>query len=163
MRVVVADTGPLQYLVLIGHIDLLPALFTGVTVPTEVCAELLHPAAPDPVRRWAASPPSWLVVTSGPAPDDPYLASLDAGEAAAITLALSLPADLVLMDDRAGVAAARAKKLNVIGTIGVLDRAAMRRLIDVADAVARLKATNFHYRPALLDELVARHREGEAP
>jgi hypothetical protein len=51
---------------------------------------------------------------AGPAPDDPRLASRGAGEAAAITLALSLPADLVLMDDRAGVAAARAKRLNVM-------------------------------------------------
>lgn len=162
MRVVVADTGPLQYLVLLDQIDLLPTLFTGVTVPTEVRAELSHVAAPDSVRRWAANPPAWLVIASAPASDDPRLGRLGAGEAAAITLARSLQADLVLMDDRAGVAAARAKGLDVIGTVGILDRAAARRLIDIADAVARLRATNFRIRPALLEALLADHR-GDAP
>jgi len=159
---VVADTGPLQYLILLDRIDLLSVLFTGVTVPTEVRAELLHVAAPDAVRRWAANPPAWLVIAPAPTPDDPRLARLGAGEAAAITLARSLQADLVLMDDRTGVAAARARGLDVIGTVGVLDRAATRRLIDIADAVARLRATNFRIRPALLGALLADHR-GDAP
>ncbi len=34
MRIVVADTGPLNYLVLIGQVNLLPALFEKVIVPT---------------------------------------------------------------------------------------------------------------------------------
>ncbi len=159
---VVADTGPLQYLILLGQIGLLPALFTGVTVPTEVCAELLDLAAPDPVRRWAANPPPWLVIASAPSPDDPRLGRLGAGEAAAISLALSLQANLVLMDDRAGVVAARAKGLDVIGTVDILDRAASRRLIDIVEAVERRKATNFRIRPALLNGLLAGHR-GDAP
>jgi predicted nucleic acid-binding protein len=157
VQVVVADTGPLQYLLLIGQIELLPNLFGTVTVPTEVHAELLHMSAPDPVRSWAAKPPDWVTITPGPVSDDPWLRALDAGEAAAIALALTLHADLVLMDERAGVAVARARKLNVIGTMGVLDQAANRGLIDIADAVARLKATNFRYRPELLEALLASH------
>jgi hypothetical protein len=31
-RVVVTDTGPLNYLVLIGHIDLLPVLFNRMAI-----------------------------------------------------------------------------------------------------------------------------------
>ena len=96
MLVVVADTGPLQYLVLIGQIELLAELYGGVTVPTAVHGELLHPAAPEPVRGWANVPPAWLTITPTPACEDPQLGKLDAGEAAAITLALTLPADLVL-------------------------------------------------------------------
>lgn len=160
MLVVVADTGPLHYLLLIDQIDPLLRLFGRVTVPTRVRAELLHPEAPAPVQRWAASPPPWLTVAPAAAQDDPALDKLDDGEADAIALALAIGADLVLMDDRAGVAVARAKGLTVIGTLGILDRAAGRRLIDLADVVARLKATNFRYRPALLDALVARHRGG---
>jgi predicted nucleic acid-binding protein len=30
---VVADTGPINYLVLTGHIDILPILFQGITLP----------------------------------------------------------------------------------------------------------------------------------
>jgi predicted nucleic acid-binding protein len=158
VHVVVADTGPLQYLVLIGQIALLPKLYGSVTVPTAVHSELLHPAAPAAVRGWAAVPPEWLTIVSAPTSGDPQLGKLDAGEAAAITLALTLPADLVLMDERAGVAAARARALNVIGTIGVVDQAARAGLIDIAEAVTRLRATNFRYRPALLEGLLASHR-----
>ncbi len=62
------------------------------------------------------------------------------------------------MDDREGVAAARAEGLGVIGTLGLLDRAAHRGLIDIAAAVARLNGTNFRIRPAMLDALLAEHR-----
>jgi predicted nucleic acid-binding protein len=61
------------------------------------------------------------------------------------------------MDDRQGVAAASAVGLRVIGTIGVLDRAALRGLIDLPAVVARLRETNFRYRPELLDALLAQH------
>ena len=79
------------------------------------------------------------------------------GERAAIALAVSRRADLVLMDDRLGVATASAAGLRVIGTIGVLDRLAMRGLVDLPSAVARLRATNFRYRPELLDALLAQY------
>jgi predicted nucleic acid-binding protein len=159
--VVVADAGPLHYLLLVGHVDLLSALFGAVTVPMAVRAELLHPNAPEPVRRWTAAPPSWLTVLPAPSHDDPALRRLHQGESEAITLGLSLQADLVLMDDRAGVAVARGKGLNVVGTVGVLDLAARQQLIDITAVVAKLKATNFRYRRKLLDDLVAQHRSKE--
>jgi predicted nucleic acid-binding protein len=111
------------------------------------------------VRAWAIAPPGWLTVTPAPPLQDPQLAKLDAGEAAAITLALTLPADLILMDERAGVAAARARAPSVVGTIGVLDQAARAGLIEIAEAVLRLKATNFRHRPELLERLLAAHRQ----
>jgi predicted nucleic acid-binding protein len=49
-RVVVADAGPLHYLVLIGHSEILPALFEKVFVPTLVRDELAHSEAPEQVR-----------------------------------------------------------------------------------------------------------------
>jgi len=148
VRVVVADTGPLQYRILIGQSDVLPTLFPGAMAPTEVRAELTHPAAPEPVRLWAAGLADGRV--AAPSPDDPRLARLGVCEAAAFSLSLARHAGLLLMDDRAGVVAARAKGLDVIGTVGALDRAAARRLIGIVDAVARLKATNFRIRTALL-------------
>jgi hypothetical protein len=44
----------------------------------------------------------------------------------------------MLMDDRAGVAVALRQGLAVTGTLGLLDLAARRRLIDLADAFTRL-------------------------
>jgi len=155
MRLVVGDTGPLNYLVLIGASDILPKLFETVLVPQAVCDELRHPEAPAVVRAWATQPPAWLDVRPSPAAanDDPAWRPLDAGERAA----LALNADLVLMDDRAGVAVARQHGFAVTGTLGVLDLAARRGLVDLADALTRLKATNFRYRPEILDALLAKH------
>jgi hypothetical protein len=39
----------------------------------------------------------------------------------------------------------------------VLDREALRGLIDLPAVVARLRETNFRYRPELLDALLAQH------
>jgi len=72
--------------------------------------------------------------------------SSDEGERAVIALALTVKADLVLMDDRDGVDVARRRGLAVTGTLGVLDLAARRGLIDLAAAFERLKATTFYYR-----------------
>jgi predicted nucleic acid-binding protein len=73
-------------------------------------------------------------------------------------LAAEIRADFVLIDERAGVGAARARGLEVTGTLGLLDRAARRGLTDLPTAFAALKATNFHVRQELLDMLLARHQ-----
>ena len=41
--IIVADTSPLNYLVLIGEIELLPSLFGQVIIPHAVLAELANP------------------------------------------------------------------------------------------------------------------------
>ncbi len=110
------------------------------------------------VRSWAAQSPGWLDVQSvSSAIDDPAWRALDAGEREALALARTLGADLVLMDDRAGVAVARQQGLAVTGTLGVLDLAARRGLIDLVDAFTRLKATSFRYRPEIMDVLLSQH------
>ena len=62
MRLVVADTGPLHYLVLTGDIALLPNLFEKVLTPERVRDELAHAEAPAAVRAWIAAPPPWLEI-----------------------------------------------------------------------------------------------------
>lgn len=158
MPVVVADTGPPRYLVLIGEIDLLPQLFERVVIPEAVHAELRHARAPESVREWIAHPLPWLNIM--PTPPGAALAfpGLDIGEQAALALADSLRADLLLMDERKGVAAGLARGLGTIGTLGVLDLAARRGLTDLTHALTRLKATNFRIAPKVLDELLARYK-----
>ena len=163
MSIVVADAGPPHYLVLIDAIDLLPRLFGKVVIPDVVRAELSRPRTPSPVRAWLASSPPWLESRSAPTAQTPLSPRLGAGERAAIALAQAIGATLILMDDRAGVAAARSQGLAATGTLGVLARAAAQGVVDLPMALARLKATNFRYRPQLLDELVARHRKGDRP
>lgn len=119
---VVADTSPLNYLVLIDLIDLLPKLYRQVAVPEAVIRELQHELAPAAVRAWAAKPPDWLQIHAAEA-NAADLIDLDLGEAEAIALARQLSADLLLMDDQAGRRAVLQAGLRVTGTLAVLDDA----------------------------------------
>ncbi len=55
------------------------------------------------------------------------------------------------MDDRLARAHAERRGLKVAGTLNVLELAAQRQLLDLADAVRSLKATSFH----IADDVVA--------
>lgn len=90
---------------------------------------------------------------AGLAPD------LDPGEIAAIGLAIELRADLLLMDDREAVLAARREGFAVTGTLGVLSLAAEKNLINLADAFERLKRTNFRYRQEILEGLLGKRTD----
>ncbi len=57
--IVVSDTSPLNYLVLIGADQVLPSLFGRVLTPPEVLAEMQHAKAPPQVSAWAQNPPAW--------------------------------------------------------------------------------------------------------
>ena len=156
MRPVVADTGPPHYLVLIDAIDVLPKLFGRVLIPDIVAVELSHVATPAAVRAWMHAAPPWLERRPTPPPVD-VPPQRGAGERAAIELAQSIGARLLLIDDRAGDMVARARGLETTGTIGVLLRAAQSGLVDLPTAFERLKATSFRYRSELLDALLAQH------
>ena len=89
------------------------------------------------------------------ASNDAVLRPLGPGERAAILLALSIHADLVLMDKRKGTQVALDKGLDVTGTLGILQRALRRGLLNLAEAFDRLKQTNFRYHQSIMDTLLA--------
>ncbi|MDZ4831746.1 MAG: hypothetical protein SGJ09_16310 [Phycisphaerae bacterium] len=60
MLVVVADSSPINHLVRLGRIELLPQFFSQVVVPTQVADEMRQPATPEAVRAFIASPPPWF-------------------------------------------------------------------------------------------------------
>ncbi|MGE0392891.1 MAG: hypothetical protein AB7P67_04920 [Vicinamibacterales bacterium] len=91
--IVVADTGPLQYLILIEHVDVLPALYGRVIIPSAVMAELSHDRTPVPVQTWIAGKPEWLHVQTPARTVATADATLGPGESAAIALAEELSAD----------------------------------------------------------------------
>ncbi len=148
--IAVADASPLCYLVLIGEIDLLPALFLRVAVPQAVIAELLHEDAPEVVRNWASNLPAWICVEATLDVIFPGTKNLQAGERAAIFLAESIKADVILLDEKAARLVAADRGLRVTGLLGVLGEAATRRLVELAPAIDRLRRTSFRTSPALL-------------
>jgi predicted nucleic acid-binding protein len=146
--VVVADTSPVNYLVLIGQIEILPRLYTRIPIPPAVLAELNHPAAPEPVRHWAAHPPSWLEVLTPKSRVN--ITQLDPGESEAIALATEMHVEVLLIDERAGRQEAARRGLKIAGTLSVLDEADQAGLVDFDAAVVLLRHTSFRVSAAVL-------------
>jgi predicted nucleic acid-binding protein len=145
MSVVVSDTSPLHYLVECEAVEILPALFQEVFIPPTVHRELQHEKTPPRVRAWAQKLPAWVKIQKPTVVDDSL--NVDQGEKEAICLAREVRAAAILMDDRKGRAEAVRCGLRVAGTIGLLEAAAGRGLVDFATVVQRLRGTN-----ARLDE-----------
>lgn len=63
-----------------------------------------------------------------------------------------------MIDERKAALVARQNGLTVTGTLGVLDLAAEKGLVDLNVAVLRLLETNFRVSPPVVEELLSRHR-----
>lgn len=155
MKVVVSDTSPIRYLVLINKVDVLPKLYSRIFIPNAVWEELQHASAPLPVREWLAVPPIWLEILpyEDPLPEG-FLPALDRGERAAIGLALDIHADLLIVDDREAVERAHEVGLNSTGTIGVIEAAGKAKLLDVAHTIRDLLLTNFRISKSVLTKVL---------
>jgi predicted nucleic acid-binding protein len=75
--IVVADTSPLNYLIQIEEVDLLPLLFGTVLIPQAVFNELRHPLTPHKVQEWSKKLPLWIEVHRVQTVNDPLLIELD--------------------------------------------------------------------------------------
>ena len=153
---VVSDTTPLNYLVLIGHVDVLPKLFDQVVTSPAVLSEMSQAGAPTTMRSWAASPPAWLGLQRPKAID--LRLELGPGELEAICLAREIVADAVLIDERKGAQAAMSLGLAVTGTLGVLLLAHERGAVDLEVAFDSLKQTSFRAAPGLYERLLRESR-----
>ncbi len=153
--IVIADTTPLNYLILIDQADLLPRLFGRVLIPPAVLSELQDPDTPGAVRTWVSASPSWLQVQPLQSDPDPELHYLDPGEREAIALAQELKADQLLLDETEGRHAAELRNLPFIGTLGVLRRASQFGWIDLPSTLQRLRGTTFHVSTKLIQSLLA--------
>lgn len=150
--IAVADTSPLHYLVLIGHIGILPRLFGRVIVPEAVVRELQHPNAPPIVTEWSRKLPDWACTLQ--ASTSQTWPGLGQGEAEVLLIGRGINADVVLFDERVATEIAREMGMRVIGTLGILMLAAEAGIIDLRQAVAALLDTNFRASPALLNHVL---------
>ena len=154
--IVIADTGPVNYLILIGEIEILPALFQRVVVPASVCEELRRPRAPDAVRTWIAQPPVWLEIRTPGRSPGADLVRLGAGERDVILLAEELGANQIIIDETRGRQEAKRRQIPFTGTLGVLATGADRGLLDLQGAVDRLRQTSFRITQEILDRLIGK-------
>lgn len=162
--IVVTDTSVILNLCLLRQESLLVSLFGTVLAPTQVVAEFQRLAAVDPrfqglvfpsfIQR--AAPAGLLTNLINPS-------RLHGGEIAALSLAVERAADTVLMDERAGRAAAAALGLKRMGLLGILIEARQRSLIStVAPLLDRLQTeARFWIAPALRQAIL--QAANEAP
>jgi predicted nucleic acid-binding protein len=156
--IIVSNTSPINYLILIGHIDLLPQMFQQIIVPQAVYNELSDPKAPNLVQTWIATPPDWLKIQPVTQASDEIVDLLDSGERDAILLAQELNANLLLLDDMKARRTATERGLVIAGILGVLDRAATMKLIDLPAAIKNLQTTSFWASESLLQRLLDKHK-----
>jgi predicted nucleic acid-binding protein len=159
MAVVVSDTTPLHYLILIGQVSVLEKLYRRVIVPPAVLQELAHPAAPPAVSAWAKSPPAWLTVQA-PESIPARFDNLDFGERQALALAKEIQADFVLLDDKAARRLAESEALKVKGTLGIVADAAKAGLLDFRATVRALQQTSMHLEAQLAERIITEYENG---
>ncbi|MBI1825265.1 MAG: DUF3368 domain-containing protein [Planctomycetes bacterium] len=134
---VVADSSPIITLVKIQQVDLLPKFFQRLIIPPAVATELSDPRRSAAVRELIESAPDWLETMSPTALK--IIPGLHPGESEAISLALELHAELLLIDERTGYRAAKARGFSVVGFLGILERGAREALLDLREAFDRLR------------------------
>jgi predicted nucleic acid-binding protein len=154
VSLVVSDASPLHYLILIDAVGVLPRLFDRLVIPRTISEELQHSRTPSQVQAWIRAIPNWAEVRSG----TPIVTTIpiDRGELEAIGLAIELRADALLVDDRDARRAATENGIIVFGTLGILELAAQRGLLDLADAINKLSQTNFRVSQDLIDNTLKR-------
>ncbi|MDJ0598599.1 MAG: DUF3368 domain-containing protein [Crocosphaera sp.] len=129
--IIISDTSPLCYLILIDCIELLPILYKNVIIPQAVYQELQAEETPKSVKEWIENYPDWLVIRNITNASDSDLDQLDKGEREAIILAEEIKATLLILDDK----------------------------IDLPTKVNQLQKTSFFVSPKLLQSILSQHQE----
>ncbi|MDF5728643.1 MAG: DUF3368 domain-containing protein [Rhizonema sp. PD38] len=154
--IVVSDSSPISNLAAIGQLELLQQLYGSVIIPTAVYQELLNSGEIDPAVL-AIQTVNWIETRS--VANITLLQSLqnnlDIGEAEAITLAVELNADRLIVDERRGRNEAIRLGLRVTGILGVLLAAKQQGLIPLIQPLLDdLIANGFWIREQLYAELL---------
>ncbi|CAN5149612.1 DUF3368 domain-containing protein [soil metagenome] len=155
--IVVSDTTPLHYLVLIDEVEILPRVLGEIIIPRVVFGELQHDHTPSKIKEYFRIPPTWLSVRQATGISDIRLEGIDRGEREAILLAEELEEDAILIDDLAGRRTAEARGLHVIGTLGLLEMAAESGFTGFLDAMFRIMDAGFFISLDLERELMKKH------
>lgn len=149
---VVADTSPLIALAQVDQLSLLEKLFGEVLVPPAV------------VREVGLSLPGFVreLKLSRPIPAAVLRASLDPGESEALSLALEIGANRLILDERPARHVAQGLGLPIIGVLGVLLAAKQKGLIPaVRPILDALVKNRFRLTPDLYEWLLTEAGEAQ--
>ena len=157
--IVISDTSPLSGLAIVGQLSLLQALYGQIVIPEAVASELRR-GAQDDARIAQVLTLNWIETKSSTntrlIDELQAVYKLDKGESEAISLALELKADALLIDERLGRSEASRLGLSITGMLGVLLVAkkqslvsAIRPIVDVLIGEAGFRISDQLYREVL--------------
>lgn len=154
--IVVSNTSPISNLAAIGQLDLLQQLYGTIIIPQAVYQELINSGDTEPATL-AVQTLDWI--QTQPVSDQVLLASLqtnlDLGEAEAITLAVEIKAERLIIDERRGRNEAIQLGLQVTGLLGIVLAAKQQGLIPLVQPILDdLRANSFWIRDALYAEVL---------
>ncbi len=144
--IVVSDTSVISNLYLAGYLDLLPRLFSTVVIPQKVQEELLalkqFGIDVEPILQ-----ANFLTVKVpvNQAFIQTLMQTLDEGEAQAISLAVEIQADLLVIDELKGRVIAIQNGLNITGLLGLLVRAKQNGILPKVQPVMDLLKTKANF------------------
>jgi hypothetical protein len=153
---IVVNSSPLIALSRIGHLQLLPDIYSEVYIPLAVQKEIVSVGIR--VGTEAVKNASWIHVVTVSNPNAVHLfrKKLDAGESEAIVLAVELNAELLLMDELKGRRIAEAMGLNISGTLGTLVLAKKRGfLTELKPLLAALMTSEFRMAKPLYHKVLS--------
>ncbi len=161
--IIISDTTPISELAKVNHLDLLPKIFGEVIIPQGVFQELQegqHPAAT------LVKDLSWLKVCVVQNRQEvemlQQLFKLDLGESEAIVLAEEMGAVQLLIDEKAARKVALARKLPLIGTVGVLLLAKRRGLLySVKEILDEMEKQGMRISTRLFEQVLTLAQEKE--
>ena len=123
---VVSNTSPILNLAIIGKLSLLHEQFETIWIPSAVIDELrIQEELPGCSEIRKAIEEGWLTVIDVKDKDKVKLLNrdLDRGESEAITLALQVNAEWILVDEREARKICKSIGLNVTGVLGIILKA----------------------------------------
>jgi uncharacterized protein len=154
--IIVSDTSPISNLSAIGQLKLLQQLYGNVVIPTAVYQEIINSGDTDPAVL-AIKSVNWIQTLNitNTALFQTLQSNLDIGEAEAITLAVELNADRLIVDERRGRKEAIKLGLRVTGILGILLAAKQQGLVlRIQPLLDDLIANGFWIREELYAELL---------
>ncbi len=155
--VIVADTGPLIALAKINHLHLLSQLYQEIILPQTVFEEATKEIHWQDALQIDNFVKNYAEVISNIKSDiaKELLLQLDVGESQAIALAHSLQCP-VLLDERRGRIVAKQKKVEILGTIGLLITAKKEKMIpEISGLLQKISTNGYRISPALIQQALA--------
>jgi predicted nucleic acid-binding protein len=155
--IVIADSGSIFSLAVIGKLEILSALFNSIRIPSAVWEEItlnkktelyqiIHLFFQDKIQKITGFNELTFL--------------MDYGESESVILYKELQADFLLIDDKKARKIAESLGINCIGTIGLLSVAKEKKIIlELKPLFDTLLQNKRYYSVELLNTILVRHKE----